>query len=111
MNQFVFKNITKEEAKEAIDKVVSSTELPNIVKIEWQDSTLLLTITKMGVSKVAYDLTQEGNDSFLTEKERSISIMHRPFITMAETIIEKMIVEAGGNKFILLTPTRPRNDF
>lgn len=96
MISYIFGNSTIPTTKTAIENTMATMELPKIVQVLWINDDLTLTFSKAGVSHISFHLSQEISDVIVTETKREISMFHRPFITMVETLIDNTLTKAGG---------------
>ena len=90
------------------DFVTLKSELEDILKNDikksyitqvWNEKELLLKIEKVGTSKIYFEFT-ETNDKSTTikEKKREIAMMHKPFASEVEKMVEQILVDKMGAK-------------
>lgn len=93
---YIYYRKSRDEAKASLVNAISSSETPKIATISWSEYDLHIEINKGGKSLLILSLTEAGEDTLLEEKSREIVLLHRPFITLTETIICKIITDSGA---------------
>jgi hypothetical protein len=93
---YLIKNKTIDEAKSDIDKVILNESIPEFVSTAWNDNDLIITIQKMGLSQLVLRLGQDQGDVLINENNRKVAIFHRPYITLVEDIMKRLLDKAGA---------------
>ncbi len=82
-----------------VDKIMGSFDDPSLkkmVKFEVQDDQLVVTISKLGTSKLIFDWQSHNNGTMYKLAEEKIAIAHRAFKDEVTQGILKTIQKAGG---------------
>jgi len=90
--------------------VTLKSELEDILKNDikksyitpvWNGNELLLKIEKVGTSKIYFEFAEMGDKSTtIKEKKREIAMMHKPFASEVEKMVDSILVDKMGAKRI-----------
>jgi hypothetical protein len=78
-----------------IQKHLNDARIPNYVTLNWADDELCILISHGGKSEFRLTLSGDKNGMRICETKRDISFLHRPFVSMVEKLVDKVLAEAG----------------
>lgn len=88
------KDIVKKELTEILKREIKK----DYVKTDWDKFNLKIKIEKMGSSEIIVALEESNNCVKICEKKRNIAMMHKPFISEVEKIVENIMLAHLGAK-------------
>jgi hypothetical protein len=92
------KGSTVDNAKQSIEAAVSKIGLPSFAKFVWENDELCVQIDKAGKSEFRLCLMQQGDTVNIAETKRSISFMHKPFVSKVESVVGQIMAAVGAIK-------------
>lgn len=91
-----FNGLTPVAAIDALKDHLSGRKLGSIVKFELSKDTLTVVISKLGTSKLFFEVDQSGNDTKFDLSSEKIAFSHRALKDGVIEKLEKVIIDTGG---------------
>lgn len=85
-----------ETIKSKLSSILSSEIKKPYVKTSWSEHELIIRIEKMGTSEIKILLKEQNGKCLIQESKRSISMMHKPFISEVERIVDDLLLNKLG---------------
>jgi hypothetical protein len=84
-------NRSANESRAALEKHLSSSQLPSSARLDWVGNDLQVTIEKAGKSQFTLSLQESGGSTVIKESRRSLALMHKPFVGRVESFIDELV--------------------
>ena len=96
-----FKYITDEKIDSVKTRLLDilKTEIKkSYVKTSWNQNELVIRIEKMGTSEIKIQLSENDSKCLIQESKRNVAMMHKPFISEVEKIVDDLLLNKLGAK-------------
>ena len=96
-----FKYITDENINSVKTRLLDilKTEIKkSYVKTSWNQNELVIRIEKMGTSEIKIQLSENDSKCLIQESKRNVAMMHKPFISEVEKIVDDLLLNKLGAK-------------
>ncbi len=94
---FSFEDTTPEVVIECLTDELENRELGQLVSFDLSESELVVTIRKMGRSRLAFDVTSGDHGHEFSLREQRVALSHRPFRAKVEVLIQEVVENLGGH--------------
>ena len=97
--KIVFENHSPEESVSAIKKNLEGRNLGNIVDFELDEDSLFVVITKIGTSRLKFNVAQSDSHTTFDLDSEKIAFSHRAF---KHSVIEKLckVIDKSSGKVV-----------
>jgi hypothetical protein len=85
------KGKSQSEVKGLLEKSLSDVGLPSMASVSWEGHTLQVSISKAGKSQFTMALETAGPDTVIRETNRSVSFVHKPFVSVVESFVAQVM--------------------
>ncbi|ETW98642.1 MAG: hypothetical protein ETSY2_42490 [Candidatus Entotheonella gemina] len=93
---FSFNNTTPQVVIQRMIKELKNRKLERMVNFDLTESKLIVTIRKLGCSRLVFDVKSDASGHEFSLRERHIVLTHRPFRVEVEKLIQEVVDDLGG---------------
>jgi hypothetical protein len=88
---WTIKGKNQNEVKTLVERSLAEVGLPSMAAISWEGHNLQVSIAKAGKSQFTMTLESAGADTVIKETNRSVAFVHKPFVAVVETFVDKVM--------------------
>ena len=86
---------SQSETKSLLEKELAAAAVPSFASISWEGNTLKVNISKAGKSQFTMALEQNSSGTVIREVDRSVALMHKPFVGAVEKFVANVMEKIG----------------
>ncbi len=93
---FSFEDTTPQAVIQRMTDGLEERGLGRLVKFDLSASELVVTIRKLGRSRLVFDVTSDDNRHEFSLREQRVALTHRPFRAQVNDMIKEIVDDLGG---------------
>jgi hypothetical protein len=86
---------SQSEVKSMLEKELGAAEVPSFAAVTWEGNNLKVNISKAGKSQFTMSLEQSASGTVIREVDRSVAMMHKPFVSVVEKFVSNVMEKIG----------------
>jgi hypothetical protein len=82
---------SQSEVKTLLEKHLAEAQIPSFATVSWEGNVLKVSLAKAGKSHFTMALESAGSGTIIRETDRSVSFVHKPFVSVVESFVNSIM--------------------